>query len=128
MAAPRQPPLADAGSFVALYRQHAEPLLAFFARRTLDPEAAADLTAETFAQALASRGRFRDRGDGAGPWLYGIAQHQLSHYYRRGRVGAKARQQLGMSRQAELSTDDIQRIEELIDLDDIAREVRRAMA
>ena len=123
-----EPELADVEAFAALYREHAEGLLAFFARRTLDAEAAADLTAETFAQALASRRRFRDRGEGAGPWLYGIAQHQLAHYYRRGRASAKARRRVGMPVRTPLSNDDLQRIEELIDLTEVAGEVRRAMA
>jgi RNA polymerase sigma-70 factor (ECF subfamily) len=123
-----EPALGDVESFVALYRQHAEDLLSFFARRTMDGEAAADLTAETFAQALASRQRFRDHGEGAAPWLYAIAQHQLTHYYRRGRASAKARERLGMPARAELSNDDLQRIEELIDLGEVAGEVRRAMA
>ncbi len=128
MGSPRDQPLADVEAFVALYREHAEALLVFFARRTLDAEAAADLTGETFAQALASRHRFRDHGDGAAPWLYGIAQHQLSRFYRRGKAGASARARLGMPARAELSTDDLQRIEELIDLSTTASEVRRAMA
>jgi RNA polymerase sigma factor (sigma-70 family) len=128
MASVDEPALADVESFVSLYREHAEDLLGFFARRTLDVEAAADLTAETFAQALASRNRFRDQGGGAGPWLYGIAQHQLTRYYRRGRVSAKARERLGMPTSAELSDDDLQRIEELIDLRGVAGDVRRAMA
>ena len=42
-------------AFVELYRRHAEDVLRYFAKRTLDPEAAAELTAETFAQAFASR-------------------------------------------------------------------------
>ena len=37
----------DPAAFVELYRRHAEDLLRYFARRTLDPEAAAELTAET---------------------------------------------------------------------------------
>jgi DNA-directed RNA polymerase specialized sigma24 family protein len=128
MGSPRDQPLADIEAFVALYREHAEALLVFFARRTLDAEAAADLTGETFAQALASRHRFRDHGDGAAPWLYCIAQHQLSRFYRRGKAGANARERLGMPARAELSNDELQRIEELIDLSATASEVRRAMA
>jgi RNA polymerase sigma-70 factor, ECF subfamily len=128
MGSPRDQPLADIEAFVALYREHAEALLVFFARRTLDAEAAADLTGETFAQALASRHRFRDHGDGAAPWLYCIAQHQLSRFYRRGKAGANARERLGMPARAELSNDELQHIEELIDLSATASEVRRAMA
>ena len=47
-------------------------------RRSGDPDAAHDLTAETFAQAWLSRRRFRDQAGGsAGPWLFGIARHVL---------------------------------------------------
>jgi len=46
---------AEPVAFVELYRRHAEDVLRYFARRTLDPEAAAELTAETFAEAYASR-------------------------------------------------------------------------
>jgi RNA polymerase sigma-70 factor (ECF subfamily) len=51
----------DPAAFVELYRRHAEDLLRYFARRTLDPEAAAELTAETFAEAFASRVRYSRR-------------------------------------------------------------------
>jgi len=67
----------DPAAFVELYRRHAEDLLRYFARRTLDPEAAAELTAETFAEAFASRHTFTDRGMDGVAWVYGIARHQL---------------------------------------------------
>ena len=54
-------------AFAELYDRHAEDLLRYFARRTLDPDVAAELTAETFAEAFASRYRYRERGSGAGP-------------------------------------------------------------
>lgn len=38
----------------ALYRRDVDAIAAFFARRTRDPQAVADLTAETFAQAISS--------------------------------------------------------------------------
>src|SRR5215218_648685 len=44
----------DTRSFELFYRRNFEALLGFFARRTRDPELAADLTAETFAAALSS--------------------------------------------------------------------------
>jgi RNA polymerase sigma-70 factor (ECF subfamily) len=66
-------------------------MLGFFVRRTLDAESAAELVAETFAEAFASRSRFRDEGvDGVG-WLYGIGKHLLSRYFRAGAVEARAR-------------------------------------
>jgi DNA-directed RNA polymerase specialized sigma24 family protein len=58
-----------------------------FARRTYDPEAAVDLVAETFATAFEARRTFRGQGDDAAiGWIYGIARHQLSAFYRRGGV------------------------------------------
>jgi hypothetical protein len=44
-------------AFGVVLERHAETLPGYFARRTLDPEATAELTAETFAQAFASRRR-----------------------------------------------------------------------
>ena len=110
-------------AFAELYRRHAQDLLTFFVRRTLDPEVAAELTAETFAQAFASRSRFRDRGHGGAGWLYAIAKHHLARYYRQGAVDRRARARLRMPRR-EISPEDHERIEELIDL----REVRSAIS
>ena len=53
---------SDGEAFTELYRRHAEDLLRYFARRTLDPETAAELTAETFAEAFASRRATPTRG------------------------------------------------------------------
>ncbi len=73
----------------------------WFLRRAGDTETALDLWAETFAQALASRGRFRGESEEqlAG-WLYGIAKRQLWVYHRRGRAEQRALQQLGLQRPA----------------------------
>jgi len=107
----------DAASFEALYRRHAEPLLGFFARRTHDPELAADLCAETFAAALASRRRYRPERGAAAAWLYGIAAKKLADAQRRGYAERRARRRLGMER-IELSDDDYAHIERLGESDD----------
>jgi RNA polymerase sigma factor (sigma-70 family) len=106
---------AEPVAFVELYRRHAEDVLRYFARRTLDPEAAAELTAETFAEAYASRRNYRDTGTNGVAWLYGIARHQLGRFFRTGQIDAAARRRIGLSREA-LPTDDYERIEELVDL------------
>jgi len=112
--------------FVVLYHRTMPSLLAYFVRRTLDAQVAADLTAETLAETFASRRRFRDRGPGsATAWIYGIAAGKLSHYMRRLCVEDAARRRLGMS-PIELGSDDIERIEALIDFEQIGREVRTA--
>jgi RNA polymerase sigma factor (sigma-70 family) len=81
----------------ALYLDHRAPLLGYLARRTADPELALELLAETFAQAVASKRRFRGGSeDEAVGWLYGIAKKQLAMYYRRGRCEQKALKRLGI--------------------------------
>lgn len=113
--------------FGALFERHAEPMLAFFARRTLDAEAAAELVAETFAEAFSSRSRFRDQGvDGAG-WLYGIGKHLLSRYFRAGAVEARARRRLGMPERT-VNDDDYERIEELIDFERVGDVILEALS
>jgi RNA polymerase sigma-70 factor (ECF subfamily) len=68
----------ELGSFAVFYRAHVDEVLGFFCRRTRDAELAADLTAETFAAALAGRRRFRPEAGSATAWLYGIASKQLA--------------------------------------------------
>jgi RNA polymerase sigma-70 factor, ECF subfamily len=101
-------------AFTELYRRHAEDLLRYFARRTLDPETAAELTAETFAEAFASRQSYTDKGVNGVAWIYGIARHRLGRFFRSGRVDASARRRIGIP-ERELPPDDYERIEDLID-------------
>jgi RNA polymerase sigma-70 factor (ECF subfamily) len=117
----------DPEAFGVLFERHAEALLGYFARRTLDAEASAELTAETFAQAFASRRRFRDQGADGMAWLYGIGKNLLSRYFRSGAVDARARRRLGMPERT-VGSEDYERIEELIDFDSIAHVVRGAVA
>jgi RNA polymerase sigma factor (sigma-70 family) len=113
-------------AFTELYRRHAEDLLRYFARRTLDPETAAELTAETFAEAFASRGSYRDQGVNGVAWLYGIARHRLGRFFRNGRVDADARRKLGMP-ERDLPPDDYERIEDLIDFAPIRQALVEAL-
>jgi RNA polymerase sigma-70 factor (ECF subfamily) len=116
-------------AFGEFYQRHAETLLRFFARRTFDLEGAADLTAETFAEAFASRTRFHDmgaEGSAAASWLYGIGRHQLSRFFRAGGVEDRARKRLGMPAR-ELAQEDFERIEELADLESLRRAVADAL-
>jgi RNA polymerase sigma factor (sigma-70 family) len=88
----------DPAAFRELYDRYAERMLGFHRRRTGDPQAAFDLTAETFAQAWISRRRFRDDAAGsAGPWLFGIARHVLAQSVRRRRIELAACARLGIA-------------------------------
>ena len=102
----------ELGSFAVFYRGHVDALLGFFRRRTHDAELAADLTAETFAAALAGRRRYRAEAGSATAWLYGIATKQLAYAQRRAAAEGRARRRLGMER-IELLDADIERINAL---------------
>jgi RNA polymerase sigma-70 factor (ECF subfamily) len=102
----------DGASFELFYRRHAERMLGYFVRRTRDAELAADLTAETFAAALAGRRRYRADAGSASAWLFGIASKKLVDAQRRGYAERRARRRMGMQR-VELTDEDIARIESL---------------
>lgn len=117
---------AEPAAFVEVYRRHAEDLLRYFARRTLDPEAAAELTAETFAEAFASRRNYRDTGANGVAWLYGIARHQLGRFFRSGRVDVAARKKIGLP-PTDLPLEDYERIEDLVDFAPIRAALAEAL-
>jgi RNA polymerase sigma-70 factor (ECF subfamily) len=117
----------DSGGFGAFYDRYAEGLLLFFVRRTCDVETAMDLTAETFAQAFAHRRSFRGESPGqAAGWLYGTARHQLSQFFRRGRIERRALDRLG-AHVPEISEDQYARIEQLAGLDSLRAAVAAAL-
>lgn len=107
----------DPHAFRELYDRWAERLLAYFYRRVLDAEVAADLLAETFAVAYERRGRFKDVGRPGGAWLYGIAAKELSHWFRKQEVEKRALRRLGIA-VPPLDDDSIARIEALADADE----------
>jgi RNA polymerase sigma factor (sigma-70 family) len=88
----------EPASFGIFYERRVREVLGYMMRRTRDPEAAADLTAETFAAAIVARRRFRPDGAPAGVWLFAIARRKLADYQRRGYADARARRRLGMER------------------------------
>jgi RNA polymerase sigma-70 factor (ECF subfamily) len=99
-----------------LYREHARPMLVYFARRTMDAETATDLVAETFAVAYRDRRQFRGGSqEEAVGWIYGIGRHQLSNYYRRGIVEREAMKRMAVERR-DLTEVEFERIEELAGL------------
>jgi RNA polymerase sigma factor (sigma-70 family) len=86
----------DPDAFLRLYIRHSERIHRWFRMRAGDEEAALDLTAETFAQALANIGRFRPEAGPVDAWLFGIAHNLLRGYLRERRVEVAARRRLGV--------------------------------
>ena len=92
----------SSAAFRVVYDRHAARLYAFLHRRTGDAAAAFELTAETFAEAWLSRARFVDRGDGAAPWLFGIARNVLAASIRDESIDRRARAKVGLDAAADL--------------------------
>lgn len=107
---------SDSGAFGVFYRRHSEAVLGYLRYRTGSTEQAAELTAEVFAAALESSGRYRRNAGPARAWLFGIANHKLADSARRRRVEDRARRRLGIP-QIDFTDEELERVEELVDLD-----------
>ena len=106
----------DSDDISRLYGAHAADLLRFFARRSLQPEVAMDLVAETFARAFVHRGKFRGGDERAAvAWIFGIGRNELAEYFRRGVVERRALARLGLQLGSPAEAD-YERIEELVGL------------
>jgi RNA polymerase sigma factor (sigma-70 family) len=88
----------DAECFGVLYDRHARWVLAYALRQGLEPQAAMDVVAETFAAALESAPGFRSRGGGAVAWLQTIARNEVTDRRRRGGAELAAMARLGLER------------------------------
>lgn len=126
----------DAEAFGLFYRRRLDAVLAFFLRRTGDREVAADLTAETFAAALAALPRYSPQRSSALAWLFTIAHHKMVDSIRHGQVEDRARRRLGLQ-PLEFTDEDIERVEHraaaaegdvaLIELERLSAEQRAAV-
>jgi len=100
----------DRDAFGVLYERRHELVLAFLLKRTRNPEAAMDLTAETFAAALlALADRPPDIDGSAAPWLLAIARNAMVDSFRRGTVESAARSRLALE-PVQIDDSDIDRV------------------
>lgn len=88
---------SDPEAFGLFFDRHYDNLLGYFFSRVRSPDAAADLCAETLAAALDGVRRFDPGLGSATGWLYGIAHHKLSRYWRDLRVSRDARDRLAVA-------------------------------
>jgi RNA polymerase sigma factor (sigma-70 family) len=118
--------VSDPDAFEAFYRRHVTVISRFLARRVVDPQLVADLTAEVFHEVIRSAHTYRaGRGSEFG-WLYGIARNVLANDRRR--EGLRLRAERGAAGQRMLDDDDIARLEERIDAESAARRLRLALS
>ena len=79
----------------ALARRHFQDVYSFF--RTKAPDAAEDLTQQTFLHAVRARERVDSRGFRA--YLFGIARHRLLHHWEQERAARGGPENLGVADQ-----------------------------
>ncbi len=105
----------DADAYGEFFLRHGDLVLGFLRRRLATAEAAAELTAETFAAALLSvhRGNAGSVSNGA-PWLLGIARNKLIDSYRGALIADGARATIGLPRLA-VDDEELERIDLLGD-------------
>jgi RNA polymerase sigma factor (sigma-70 family) len=97
----------DAHAFGVFYRRHARAVYRSLLFDCGDPDLALDLTAETFARALQSLGRFRGPRVSSGrAWVFAIANSLLLQYERERRIEDRARRRLGILEATRLHNDD----------------------
>jgi RNA polymerase sigma factor (sigma-70 family) len=122
----RAPDPALLEQFERLYRSQFDAIAAYFARRSRDPQAVADLTADTFVEAMRS---FRSYDPARGPlrpWLFAIARNVYAAHSER-----DARRRDAASRHAgrrALDPDETEELERRIDAAERGRAIRRALS
>jgi RNA polymerase sigma-70 factor (ECF subfamily) len=75
----------DCHAFAAIYREYVTPVYRYLYQHVRNPHDAEDLTATTFSRALATLGRYEERGSFAA-WLFSVARHTLRDFQRRRRT------------------------------------------
>jgi RNA polymerase sigma-70 factor (ECF subfamily) len=112
-AATDAPPDRSLAEFEAVYRANVAGITAFFARRCGEPQAVADLTSETFVQAIGSLRSFDPGRGSARAWLFGIARHVYARHCQRTANGNHALAALAGHR--ELEEDEVEELAGRID-------------
>lgn len=73
----------DPDATVAVYRALSGPVYGYLLRRMGDPEAAQDVTAETFTEVLEGADAFEGPPVGLRAWIFRIARNRMVDHYRR---------------------------------------------
>jgi RNA polymerase sigma-70 factor (ECF subfamily) len=108
-----------ATEFERIYRANIDAVTAYFARRTIDPQLVADLTADTFVTVITSFESFDPRKGSARAWVFGIARHVYAAH-----CEAYSQQRHKLERLAgrrELDQDEVEELLERIDAERAGR-------
>lgn len=112
--------------FERLYCSQFDAIAAYFARRSRDPQTVADLTADTFVEAMRSFGSYDPARGPLRPWLFAIARNVYAKHSER-----DARRRDAASRHAGrrlLDHDETDELEQRIDAAERGRAIRAALS
>jgi len=118
-----QPASGPVREFEEIYRVNVGPITAYFARRSRDPQVVADLTSETFVEAIASFNAFNPARGTARAWLFGIANHV--HLRHCGHVTHTQSAQRQLAGRRELDADEVADLLDRIDAEQAGRDLMR---
>lgn len=107
--------------FESVYRANVAGVASFFARRCAEPQEVADLTSETFVQAIGSLSSFDPRRGTPRAWLLGIARHVYAQYCER-KTFASSRV-VALAGRRELGEDEVDELAGRIDAQRVARQL-----
>jgi RNA polymerase sigma factor (sigma-70 family) len=107
--------------FEAVYRANVAGVTSFFARRCGEPQEVADLTSETFVQAVGSLGSFDPRRGTPRAWLFGIARHVYPQHCKRTALARSG--VIALAGHRPLGEDEIEELAARIDAERIGREL-----
>ncbi|MCX7638072.1 MAG: sigma-70 family RNA polymerase sigma factor [Cyclobacteriaceae bacterium] len=94
-------------AFGELYEKYFDRIFGFIFRQTDDEELTADLTSQTFLNALNNLNNFEYRGVPVSAWLYRIAANEVNKYYRKkNRTRIFSLEEIKIKELIELGTDD----------------------
>jgi RNA polymerase sigma factor (sigma-70 family) len=111
--APGQSPATPIEEFERIYLRNVDVLTGYFARRCGDPHTVADLTSETFVQAIGGFASFDPRRGSDRAWLFGIAARVFARYCEWSAGGRDAAARLGGRRP--LDVDEVDELAARID-------------
>ncbi|MCX5233337.1 RNA polymerase sigma factor [Streptomyces sp. NBC_00233] len=116
----------DPEAFEAFYREHVQAMLRYAARRCRDPFTSADLVADVFLAAISAASGYREELGSPVAWLHGIARNIAAAEDRRAARLWSAENRVCGHRL--LESDDIARLEERLDAEQVSRGLLEGMA
>lgn len=112
--------------FEALYRAEVGAVMAFFSRRSRDPQDVFDLTANTFVEAMRSYGSSPPTAGSERPWLFAIARRAYARQCERTARARDLARREGAQRL--LDEDEVEELLERIDAERRGRELLECLA